>query len=293
MDDMNALKNFKPSKDFFVGLDSDGCVFPTMELKHKECFCPNFIRHFGFQSVSRFARETWEFVNLYSRDRGANRFPALLKSIELLIARPEFKRSATGAPDTAWLIKFIASDKPKSNAGLKEFLKENDNPDLRHLLAWSESVNRDIDAMVHDVRPFGLVRESLEKIFPKADMMVVSGTPFGALEKEWKEHGIDRFAKLTCGQEQGTKKEHLSIAAKGRYPTGHVLMVGDAPGDHKAATANSALFFPINPGNEEGSWEVFYAEALDRFFQGTYKGEFENRLVKEFYGLLPDKPGWK
>ena len=31
---------FKKTNDFLVGIDSDGCAFDTMELKHKECFIP-------------------------------------------------------------------------------------------------------------------------------------------------------------------------------------------------------------------------------------------------------------
>ena len=46
-----------------------------MEIKHKECFTPMFIKHFKLQAVSKYARECWDFVNLYSKTRGANRFP--------------------------------------------------------------------------------------------------------------------------------------------------------------------------------------------------------------------------
>ena len=42
-----ALENLKPEKEFFIGIDSDGCAFDTMEIKHKECFCPAFINHFN------------------------------------------------------------------------------------------------------------------------------------------------------------------------------------------------------------------------------------------------------
>ena len=41
------LVELKPTKEFFVGIDSDGCAFDSMEIKHKECFIPNFIKHFG------------------------------------------------------------------------------------------------------------------------------------------------------------------------------------------------------------------------------------------------------
>ena len=89
MDPAQILRDFKATKEFFVGIDSDGCIFDSMEIKHKECFAPMFIKHFELQAVSKYAREVWEFVNLYSKDRGANRFPALSKAIKLLGARPQ------------------------------------------------------------------------------------------------------------------------------------------------------------------------------------------------------------
>jgi hypothetical protein len=36
-DPQAPLRNFKRTQDFFVGIDSDGCAFDTMEVKHKEC----------------------------------------------------------------------------------------------------------------------------------------------------------------------------------------------------------------------------------------------------------------
>ena len=88
-DPTQVLKNFKPTKEFFIGIDSDGCVFDTMEIKHKECFTPMFIKHFRLQAVSKYAREVWDFVNLYSKTRGANRFPALIRALNLLRERKE------------------------------------------------------------------------------------------------------------------------------------------------------------------------------------------------------------
>ena len=95
------LRDFKPSKEFFIGIDSDGCVFDSMEIKHKECFAPMFIKHFGLQAVSKYAREVWEFVNLYSKTRGANRFPALSRSLSLLKARPQVIAHPANARFTA------------------------------------------------------------------------------------------------------------------------------------------------------------------------------------------------
>ena len=83
--------DFTPKHDYLVGIDSDGCAFDTMELKHKECFIPNIINYWGLQGVSKYAREAAEFVNLYSKSRGINRFPALVEALEWTNKRPEVK----------------------------------------------------------------------------------------------------------------------------------------------------------------------------------------------------------
>jgi hypothetical protein len=70
-------------------------------------------------------------------------------------------------------------------------------------------------------------------------------------------------------------------------------MVGDAPGDLNAARANNALFYPINPGHEEASWQRFHDEAIDRFLSGSYAGDYETSLIEEFQNLLPETPPWK
>ena len=39
------LAEFKPQHEFFVGIDSDGCAFDSMEIKHKECFISELIKY--------------------------------------------------------------------------------------------------------------------------------------------------------------------------------------------------------------------------------------------------------
>src|SRR5437868_13943132 len=36
VDPRTPLREFARSRDFFIGIDSDGCAFDTMEVKHKE-----------------------------------------------------------------------------------------------------------------------------------------------------------------------------------------------------------------------------------------------------------------
>jgi hypothetical protein len=69
-------------------------------------------------------------------------------------------------------------------------------------------------------------------------------------------------------------------------------MIGDAPGDHNAATANEALFFPINPGDEEASWERLHSKGLEKFFGGNFAGDYQQQLLADFENRLPENPTW-
>ena len=264
-----------------------------MEIKHKECFAPVFIKCWKLQAASKYARAAWEFVNLYSVWRGANRFPALAKVLDLLREWPEPMRRGVRIPDITPLKNFINSGAPQGNPALEELVRRTGEPVLELTLEWSKAVNRAIADLVEGVPPFPGVRECLDKLAPRADLAVISGTPGEALQREWEEHQIDHFAAVIAGQEMGSKKEHLQIMATGRYKPGQTLMIGDAPGDLKAARANGFLFFPINPGYEEECWQKLLEEGLDRFFQGTFAGEYEQKLIADFEKLLPDTPPWK
>lgn len=282
--------DLEPKHDFLVGIDSDGCAFDTMELKHKECFIPNIINYMELQGVSKYAREAAEFVNLYSKSRGINRFPALVETLEWLARRPEVRARGIVPRVPQSLRDWIARETKLGNPALERAVAADGDADLRRVLEWSKAVNRAVEAMVRGVPPFPFVRESLEKLRGKADILVVSATPHEALQREWEEHSLDQYVMAICGQEQGSKREHLQLAAK--YPPRHALMIGDAPGDYQAAQANGALFFPINPGAEETSWKRFYDEGIDRFLSGTFAGEYQKALVEEFDRRLPERPPW-
>ena len=60
-----------------------------------------------------------------------------------------------------------------------------------------------------------------------------------------------------------------------------MLMLGDAPADLEAAREAGALFYPILAYQERESWEEF-PEALKRFCEGTYAGEYQEQRIQEF-----------
>jgi phosphoglycolate phosphatase-like HAD superfamily hydrolase len=293
MNSQQKLIDLKPTRNFFIGIDSDGCVFDTMEIKHKECFCPNFIKYFELQPVSKYAREIWDFVNLYSKSRGCNRFHALIEAFKLLDERKEVRRRNLKLKDINPLKEWVKKETMLGNPALEKYAAEVKDPFIALTLEWSKAVNKAISEMVYGISPFPLVLECLEHIKDKADAIVVSQTPGEALEREWEENRIDSFVRVIAGQEYGTKSEHIKFAAHGKYESNKMLMIGDAPGDLKAANANGTLFFPINPGREEESWDRLYQEGLNRFFSGSFKGSYQEELLREFETYLPEKPSWK
>jgi phosphoglycolate phosphatase-like HAD superfamily hydrolase len=295
-DPQAALKQFVPQKQFFVGIDSDGCCFNSMEVKHNDCFSVALIRYYGLAAISRQVHQAWDFVNLYSQTRGCNRFKAILLVCDLLREMPRVRAAGVAVPEMPALREWVKNETALGNPRLKQLIETSTGAkqeELAKLLEWSKGVNKYVEEIVHDLPPFPNVEKSLVRLRERADVMVVSATPDEALRREWAEHGIDKYVALIAGQEMGSKTEHLTLAAKGKYPADQVLMVGDAPGDLKAARDVGALFFPVNPGAEEESWERFVGEGLDRFFAKTYAGDYEKKLIDEFMRLLPATPPWK
>jgi phosphoglycolate phosphatase-like HAD superfamily hydrolase len=290
---VDQLKAFKPTTEFFIGIDSDGCVFDSMEIKQKECFCPHFINHMDLQPVAKYAREAWEFVNLYSKTRGINRFPAIIRALSILAQRKAVQQRGVAIPALNGLSAWINRETSLSNPTLKAEVERNPDPDLCKVLAWSVDVNEAVKKIVRNVPPFPYVKDCLVRIGERADSIVVSQTPSEALQREWAEHGLDSYVRTIAGQELGTKTQHIAYAAAGKYPLDKMLMIGDAPGDLDAAKQNGILFFPINPGFEEDSWRRLREEGLDKFFGGTYAGEYEAALIKEFSRYLPENPPWQ
>lgn len=287
-----GLDNFSKKHDFLIGIDSDGCAFDSMEIKHKECFIPNFIKYMNLQPISKYAREAAEFTNLYSKTRGANRFPAYLLALDLLEKRPEVIARGVKLPKLQGLRDWVKRETKLGTKTLGPEAERTNDPDLKQAYAWSKAVDDSVADLVHGVPPFPGVREGLEKMAAKADLIVCSATPNGALQKEWAEHDIDKYVQAICGQEVGSKKESLAACQKFGYEPHKMLMIGDAPGDQAAAQAVGALFYPINPGHEEDSWARFNEEACDKFFAGTFAGEYQEKLIKEFEKYLPEQPSW-
>ena len=97
---------------------------------------------------------------------------------------------------------------------------------------------------------------------------------------------------MICSQDEGSKKECIS-RVKDHYAPDCVLMIGDAPGDMRAAHDDGVLFYPIRPGDEVGSWKEFKEVYMEMFLNRTYGSGSEAALIGRFDECLPVLPPWK
>jgi len=192
-DPAQILKDFKPTKSFFVGIDSDGCIFDSMEIKHKECFTPMFNQTFPPPGGQQIRPRVWEFVNLLFENPGANRFPALVRSLNLLRERPQIlaakSRLRNGCPRRVDRKRNQARQRHACCRGQKR------KPGLAQVKAWSDAVNAAIEDIVHGVPPFPSCASASPKSI-RRPTRCASHKPRPTLSSgKWAEHGIDKFVK--------------------------------------------------------------------------------------------------
>jgi phosphoglycolate phosphatase-like HAD superfamily hydrolase len=291
------LAALRPHHETLVGIDSDGCVFDSMAVKQTQCFHPAFLDTWDLWSREAPARACLEFVNLYSRTRGQDRFVCLLLAVDLMRSHPDLGPD-TVLPDVTDLERWLEAGPPFGNAGLEQAVAGakgahlKDSPSLRRILDWSRDVDRRVAALA-PIPPFPEARRFLETAGSRSDLMVVSSTPLAALEHEWQGCGLRDRVRFICSKDLGTKTQHLRAATDGdRYALERVLMVGDAPKDLESAREAGVRFFPILPGAENASWTRLADEVHPAWLAGGYTRDEERELEEAFLDLLPETPPW-
>lgn len=276
----NTIAEFKKSKQYLVCVDSDGCAMDTMDVKHKKCFGPKAIEQWNLEAIETTFLETWNRVNLYSRTRGINRFKGLVKTFELLVAM------GIDMPNCSSISEWIQTSDEQSNPALEKAIARTNDPQLIKTLAWSEAVNKAIRELPEDDEPFPNVKEGLKIVSAVADVAIVSSANGGAVQREWTRHDLVPYVQVLLGQEAGSKATCIRGLKEKNYSENQVLMVGDALGDLEAAVTNRVLYYPILVGQEGFSWTRLASEAIVKFIDGSYRGEYQQKLIDQFKANL-------
>jgi phosphoglycolate phosphatase-like HAD superfamily hydrolase len=285
--------HYAPRHDFLILFDSDGTVFDTVRIKQNECFIPNTIRFWQLQPIAHLARQAAEFVNMRSRHRGINRFPALMVLFDQLRQHPQLQQRGFHIPEYSSLRRWLQEETKWNHHTLARRIADSHDADLQLALDWSQAINASVAERVNDIPPFPYVTESLALSYQSADLMVCSTTTESALQREWQSQQLLPFVRRIAGQETGSKSDIIRDMTARYYRPDRVLMVGDSPGDLQAAHENGARFFPVLPDAEQESWQTFYCKIAPAFFAGKYTVDDEHSAVEQFLSLLPENPPWQ
>lgn len=269
--------DFERTSEFAICIDSDGCAMDTMEVKHRECFGPQWIYTYGLNEHFDECMKLWLDINLYSITRGINRFKGLalaLKEVE--------KRGYCHIEGLEAFVAWTKEAKELSNPALLALTQKVDNPCIEKALLWSIRTNRAIHGLPAEDKPFPNVKCVMDEMSKKADLAAVSSANGEAVEAEWKKHHLKDACKVLLTQEAGSKAYCIGELVKMGYEAKHVLMVGDAPGDRDAAVKNGVWYYPILVGKEGESWKHLLDEAFPKLLNGTFDETYQRALVEEF-----------
>ena len=278
------FREYQKKKDYLICVDSDGSVMNTMEIKHRSCFGPCLVEEWELQAYEEQVLKIWNEINLYSINRGINRFVGLQLVLEYI------DRHITPIAELEALDRWIEVTPELSNAALIRYMEDENSSILAKVLRWSQSVSQKISMIsVGDRCPFDGVAESLLAAQDESDIVVVSAANPDAMYEEWELHGLAYFVNMILNQNIGSKEFCVSELVKKGYFPDKVIVIGDAIEDLEVAKMCGVCFYPIVLNKEAESWQRFEAEALERFYDGTYEGEYQEDLISEFVQALSAK----
>lgn len=278
----NILEKFNKQKDFLICIDSDGCAIDTMDIKHIKCFGPCMITEWDLEEWREPILDSWNEVNLYTLTRGINRFKGLA------VALTEINDKYIKIEGLDEFLKWTEETLELSNESLeKEIEKTRNNICIRKALEWSRAVNKSIDLLSEEEKcPFEGVKEAIIEAKKIADIAIVSSANEKAVLDEWSHNGLLENVDIVLTQNVGSKAYCISKLIEKGYNRRNVLMVGDALGDLKAAESNEVLYYPIMVKKEKESWNRFTREALKKFVDNSYIGEYQEKVINEFKSNL-------
>lgn len=273
----DVFENFQKKQEYLICIDSDGCAMDTMDIKHFKCFGPCMVKEWGLEPWKEALLKRWNEVNLYSMTRGINRFKALAI---VLREASEAYRPIDGIDA---FVRWCETAQELSGEALSKMEKNESSVCFQKALSWSKAVNEAIERLPEDVKkPYDGVAQGIRAAHEKADIAIVSSANKQAVVEEWERCGLLSLTDVVLTQTEGSKAYCIGRLLEAGYEKDHVLMIGDAPGDHQAALQNGVCFYPILVKKEALSWKQFRKEALERFQNDRYRGAYEERCIADF-----------
>jgi len=182
------LNQWEKEHDFLVCLDTDGHVLDNMWAKQVIVFHPHYMDMNSLRDIELFFRIHAEHHNLWAKTRGCDRYLAVQLTLNSLLKDPQAKEliprehlrdllhSLNGYID---FIDKSGGQKAFGIPSLMEYHKSHGlDYNITRLLAWSEAVDRTFPFVTLSMPPFPHVEDTLRYLSERADILVVSATPY-------------------------------------------------------------------------------------------------------------------
>jgi len=173
-----------------------------------------------------------------------------------------------------------------SNDSLEKEIEEFGSEDLKKALAWSEEVNKSVAEAEGFDKPFPGAKEGLKTLADNGTVYVVSSANKEAVESEWSRHGLLEYVKDLYCQDRGKKADVINMLIEQGNSPENIFMIGDSPGDLKAADVNNTWFYPIIVGSEEASWNTLSNELINQITAGEFGNETQEKYTNAFWSNL-------
>jgi phosphoglycolate phosphatase-like HAD superfamily hydrolase len=270
------MKDYNKSSEYLICVDNDGTVMDTMLLKHKFAIAPAFFETYKVQDFDGKKMDHWLKTNLFTKNRGVNRFLALDEMIDYL---------GIGSVDQEDYKTWLKNTNHMSISSLKEELdKKTNSISLNLAYKWSMLVN-DYLSNLEKPQIFNNAYDVLKKYHNIVDFVGVSTANIKALTSDWTEGKVIDFFKSLGSQEDGVKSLIISNLIKKGYKKENILMVGDANGDYIAAMDNNIKYFPMIPGQEDDSW-LELDNAIEKLMNHNFDEEYQEKLLENYNKAL-------
>lgn len=267
-------------KKYLVCIDSDGCAIDSMEIKHRRCFGPYIVDVWHLEQWKDAVLTRWNEINLYTMTRGINRFLGL----EMMLA--EVDEAYCRIDGLEEYRRWCRNTTTFSNAAVMTLIDQGAHPIFEKVMDWSNRVNRGVRELHEEIRPFDGVAEALVQIHECADIAIVSSANPQAVQDEWTRFGLMEMVTHVMAQDAGTKADCIRKLLESGYCQDCVLMIGDAPGDKRAAQDNGVSFYPILAGKETRAWQNLIKHSFPRFINGEFSCQYQMALDDEFWNNL-------
>mgnify|MGYP001204829613 CR=1 FL=1 len=284
------FSKFNPRFDFFIGIDSDGTIFDSMIKKHERYFVDPLINEFKLFSISKKVHKIWKHVNIFSKNRGINRFLALVLVFDFIRTLKDKNQKNFTLPNVEPLRNWIKNNSNLSEESLINYFELKNKSKINHIgqkaVKWSMEVNRLILSSKTEFKIFPEAEKALQLLNSFADIAIISNTPLFSLKKDWEGTKIYDTVGIIGGQETGSKATMLKKATQHKYDSKNILYIGDSMSDFKAALEVESFFFPIIPGKENHSWKEFLEEGLVKFISLNFTKSYQINLMKKYNKFL-------